>query len=218
VWTCVGDITEIAGPWVEALGELEEIPRSRKVDVGTYSYSYAELADVLGHSRPVLARHGLAAFQVPQIVDGEIAMTTVVMHTSGTFLQFAPFHLPAGNTAQSTGSAATYARRYSVTSILGLATEDDDGKNAGTRPQPTLSKENVDRFLTAAHDNLLTVEEIGKVVLDATQGRTIDPTKAWVSEVPALREALARHARNPGEASVPPVPEASPDIEDTPDE
>ena len=195
-WTVVGDITAIAGPWVAALGELEEIRRSRTVDVGTYKYSYAELGDVLSHARGVLKAHDLAVFQVAEVINGDIGISTTVMHSSGAHFMFAPFRLPAGNTAQSAGSAATYGRRYSLLSILGLGTEDDDGASAANREtkQATLSAENVDRFLTAAHDNLLTAEEIGAVVLDATGGRTIDPAAVYVTEVPALREALAKHS------------------------
>ena len=103
VWTVHGDVTQIAEPWVTALGELEEVARTHTANAGTYSYTYADLGDVLGQSRPVLARHGLALFQVPTVADGEVSMATVVMHTSGTWLEFAPLNLPAGPTAQSTG-------------------------------------------------------------------------------------------------------------------
>ena len=83
-------------------------------------------------------------------------------------------------------------------SILGLGTDDDDGATAGTRQskQETLSQANVDRFLAAAHDNLLTAEEIGLVVFDATKGRTTDPADVYVTEVAALREALDRHTHD----------------------
>ena len=60
-------------------------------------------------------------------------------------------------------------------SILGLATEDNDGQTAGTRLPPKMSAANVERFLTAAHDATLTAEEIESVVYDATEGRTVDP-------------------------------------------
>ena len=242
-WTVHGDLTEFAPAWVAALGELKEVTRSRTVDVGSYSYSYSELGDVLSLVRGVLASHDLALFQVAEVVDGDVAVSTTVMHTSGVYLVFAPFHLPAGNTAQNVGSSCTYARRYSLLSILGLGTEDDDGKNAGTRtPRPgtTLSQENVDRFIAAAHDNLLTAEEIGLVVFDATKGRTIDPANVYVSEVAALREALHRHsdegvsqsdgageqaspapAESGGGKAAPHTADPSPDqptLEDTPDE
>jgi ERF superfamily len=199
-WVCVGDITAIAPAWVAALGELEDITRSRRADVtsertGTsYSYRYAELADATSTARAVLASHDLAVFQVPTIEDGEIAVRTTVMHTSGAHLVFEPFRLPAGSSAQQAGSAATYARRYALMAQLGLATEDDDGAGAATRPPPPpafLSAGNVARFLTACAEAHLAGDEIGDVVEEATGGRTREPAEAWVTEVAALREALA---------------------------
>jgi hypothetical protein len=41
--------------------------------------------------------------------------------------------LPVGKTAQATGSAITYSRRYALMAMLGLATEDDDGAAAAPR-------------------------------------------------------------------------------------
>ena len=76
-WTVHGDITQIAEPWVTALGELKEISRSRTANAGTYSYSYAELGDVLSEARTVLAAHDLAVFQVAEVIDGEVSVSTV---------------------------------------------------------------------------------------------------------------------------------------------
>ena len=80
----------IAAPWVAALGELEEIRRSRTANAGTYSYSYAELGDVLSHARGVLKAHDLAVFQVAEVVNGDVAVSTTVMHTSGAHLHVCP--------------------------------------------------------------------------------------------------------------------------------
>jgi ERF superfamily protein len=122
--------------WVAALGELQEVPRKQTANAGTYSYKYAELGDVLSHVRPVLTRHGLAVWQIPEVDQAEVVVTTIVTHTSGDERSFPPLRLPAGPTAQAIGSAITYARRYDLMSILGLATDDDDGATAGTRPDP----------------------------------------------------------------------------------
>jgi hypothetical protein len=46
-----------------------------------------------------------------------------------------PLRLPAGKTAQATGSALSYGKRYSLMAALGLATEDDDGAAASPRPE-----------------------------------------------------------------------------------
>jgi len=59
------------------------------------------------------------------------------MHTSGEFLTHKPTRLPVGMDAQKTGSAITYARRYSLMAALGLATEDDDGASAPPRKERT---------------------------------------------------------------------------------
>jgi hypothetical protein len=201
-WTCVGDITAIAPSWVAALGELEDITRSRSADAGTYTYRYADLADATSHARAILARHDLAVFQVPTIEAGDVVVRTTVMHTSGAHLVFDPFRLPAGKSAQQAGSGATYARRYSLMAQLGLATEDNDGATAGERPPPPpppLSESNVARFVAACNEANLTVEERGDVVEEATGGRTRNPAEAWVTEVDALRHALAaRRDGTPG--------------------
>jgi hypothetical protein len=210
-WQVVGDLEVLAPAWVSALGELQEIVRSRTANAGTYSYSYAELGDITSHARKVLSKHDLAVFQVATIEAGDITVRTTVMHTSGSHLLFAPFRLPAGNTAQNTGSAATYARRYSLMSILGLATEDDDGATAASRPPATLSEANVERFLTAATDAGVVVAD---VVETATGGRTTDPADVYVSEVAALRDALSRAAKAREDASgvgeqISPTPDAT---------
>lgn len=137
-WQVVGDPAEVTAAWVAALGELEDVARGREAVVetkagGSYRYRYADLGDVLSQARTVLARHGLATFQVAQVVADDVVVSTTVMHTGGAHLVFAGFVLPAGNTAQATGSSITYARRYALMSILGLATDDDDGASAGTR-------------------------------------------------------------------------------------
>jgi hypothetical protein len=195
-WVCVGDITAIAPAWVAALGELDDITRSRTADAGTYAYKYADLADATSQARAVLAKHDLAVFQVPTIDGTDIAVRTTVMHTSGAHLVFDPFRLPAGKSAQQAGSAATYARRYALMAQLGLATEDNDGADAAHRappPPPPLSTANVTRFVTACEEAGLDAAARGDVVEAATGGRTRDPGEAWVTEVDALRHALAAH-------------------------
>jgi len=105
---------------------------------GSYTYRYADLADVLASVRPLLARHGLALTQDVRTVDRSVEVTTFVLHVSGGSLAFGPLALPLGDTPQGTGSAITYARRYAVLAALGLATEeDDDGRAAAPRSNGT---------------------------------------------------------------------------------
>jgi hypothetical protein len=126
-------IDALAAALVEALGEMSEVSKTRTANAGSYSYSYADLADALGMARPILASHGLAVTQAAESTHDEVIIWTTIVHRSGQYVTYAPTRLPAGKTAQNTGSAVTYSRRYSLMAVLGLATEDDDGANASPR-------------------------------------------------------------------------------------
>ena len=94
---------------------------------------YATIDQIIEEIRPVLASHGLFVMQLPSNSEaGEIQMVTRLYHVSGQWMQSPTLTItPQKKDAQGIGSAITYARRYSLTSFLGLNTgEDDDGHAA----------------------------------------------------------------------------------------
>lgn len=94
---------------------------------------FASLAAVRNAVVPLLAKHGIAMSQDLKSVDGAVACTTILMHSSGQRLMFGPLVLPVSkNDAQGFGSAATYARRYSLMAVAGVVGDDDDDANAAT--------------------------------------------------------------------------------------
>jgi hypothetical protein len=125
----------VEAAFIAFAAEVPPIPMDKVAVVdtrsgGSYTYRYADLADLLALVRPLLARHGLAVTQDVQTVDREARVTTFVLHVSGGSLAFGPLGLPLGDTPQGTGSAITYARRYALLAALGLATEEDDDGHA----------------------------------------------------------------------------------------
>jgi hypothetical protein len=94
-----------------------------------FKSKYADLAGVIEHSTPVLSKNGLA---VSQICEGEYGVTTILMHESGQWIKGTLNIKPAKDDPQGRGSALTYARRYSLSSIINLASEDDDDANSAT--------------------------------------------------------------------------------------
>lgn len=96
-----------------------------------FKSKYVELDDLLASVRPVLSKHGLVVLQEPSGED-KVLIKTILIHTSGEFIEFEPLTLkPVKNDPQGVGSAITYGRRYSLSSILGVAWDkDDDGNNA----------------------------------------------------------------------------------------
>jgi hypothetical protein len=98
-----------------------------------YSYDYADLAEVLTAVRPALAKHGIATLQPAMVSQRSVTITTLLGHKSGEFIRN-DFTLPIDSTdPQAVGSGITYARRYALQSLLGVAPEspDDDGRAAG---------------------------------------------------------------------------------------
>lgn len=120
------EIGAIAAAVVAAQGELANPPKSKTVHAGAKRYSFAPLPEIIDAVRPVLAKHKLA---VLQLVRGGV-LETRLMHASGEWIG-AVYALPAIGDSQSMGSAITYARRYCLCAILGIAgDEDEDGQAA----------------------------------------------------------------------------------------
>lgn len=126
--------SENIGKLAEALSKAQAIikppkkGRTAKVntkDGGSYSYSYADLADVIECYRVPLSSHGLALTQTMRMQDGHMVLVTKLAHLSGEWLD-SEYPVATYVRAQEQGSAITYARRYAVTAMLGIAAEDDD--------------------------------------------------------------------------------------------
>ena len=96
-----------------------------------YKSKYAPLQDVLNIVRPLLSKYGLSIIQNPA-GDGElISIHTMLIHESGEWIEFEPLILKAEKiTPQGAGSAITYGRRYALSAVLGISSEDDDDGNS----------------------------------------------------------------------------------------
>lgn len=104
---------------------------------------YADLASVWEACREPLANNGLAIVQLPEVHDTSVTVTTMLMHESGeTITNMLSLPIPdvrgkvgddgqqrgpAINRMQVIGSVITYARRYSLMAVVGIAPEEDDG-------------------------------------------------------------------------------------------
>lgn len=111
-----------------------------------FQSSYADLASVREAVREPFAANGLAATQVVARDDqGGLVLRTLLLHSSGEWLA-SDFPLLGDLTRpQVLGSLLTYARRYSLAAIAGIAQDDDDGnaaqQHADTRPARTAPPE-----------------------------------------------------------------------------
>jgi len=115
--------------------ECPEINLDSEVSVGSsYTFKYASMGNIVKTVRPVLAKYSLGFYQLV----GEHGVKTVVTHPEGT-IEGEWLPLVYGSKMQEVGSAITYAKRYSLSAILGIVTEQDDdgsGENKSFRSTP----------------------------------------------------------------------------------
>ena len=118
---------------------------------------YADLESVMEACLPALNAAGIALVQPIGTDDqGRYYAETVLIHESGEELRCRVPLLVGKGDMQGLGSALTYARRYGLMAMAGIAPEDDDGNLATPRPggsrsamppsRPTLEEYPADRF------------------------------------------------------------------------
>ena len=130
-----------------AAAQAEMKPASKNAANPFLKNKYADLQSCFEACNAVLPAHKLSISQIIVPAEsGYISVQTFLMHESGEWISSVctlPCAVPVSgngkpsvNAAQAAGSAITYARRYGLSAIVGLATDDDDGNAAGAPVQP----------------------------------------------------------------------------------
>lgn len=127
---------------------IPTIEKGKKANVGKYSYEYADLSDVTAKVLPLLAAHGLAFTTYTGISEqGQFQLTYALLHTCGEKVEGVYPLPPTSAPPQQMGAAITYARRYALTAVTGVAPGGDDTDAVGvvSAPAPVVAREVVPR-------------------------------------------------------------------------
>lgn len=146
------NITEIAPAMAKAWGETPTPKHNKEVTVqtkqgGKYTFNYTTLAGIMDAIREPFKANGLFVIQDVKTERSEnssdtlLTIKTFIYHTSGEYLSGGELTVKAAYDMQGLGGQITYLKRYSLSSVLGLATEQDDDGNspealAGYTQQP----------------------------------------------------------------------------------
>lgn len=133
-------IKNIAAALAKAQGEM-----GKAVKDGTnphFRSKFASLDAVIDASREALTSNGIAVVQngIMSATSAPLLVCTL-LHTSGEWIRgFYPLTPAKQNDPQALGSAMTYMRRYSLSSMVGISQSDDDGEAASAPAKPRDAK------------------------------------------------------------------------------
>ena len=131
---CSESITELAKALLQVQNEMA--PATKDAVNPFIKNRYATLNSVMESCRSALITHGIWLTQLPvpapiELGPGHIALMTKLTHAESGQWQSSLTVIPLPKAdPQGMGSAITYGRRYALTAMLGMITEDDDGGEA----------------------------------------------------------------------------------------
>ena len=139
-------IAKIGPALVAAQGAFGPITKDGKNPA--FRSRYATLDGIMAAVRPALAANGLAVVQGvihPETGDGGklvgITVESVLVHASGEWMATAVPVPVVKADAHGLGSALSYGRRYGVSALLALTTDEDDDGNAASTPRPAARRQ-----------------------------------------------------------------------------
>lgn len=133
---------------------------------GRTEYSFATLEDIVDMVRPVLQKHGFAVSFKVNTSNG-VNVQCSLMHKEGhsieTAMSLKEDKSGGKNDVQALGSSISYAKRYTLSSLLNIATRDDDDAQAAMQKDNRVITAGQSKTLEAKFDQL-TIERQDKFI------------------------------------------------------
>jgi len=185
---------------------------------------YADLASVCDACLPHLSAQCIAVLQPVSANGPLVTVETILVHSSGEFIKssltlvayeatkgggFSPSDKP-----QSVGSAITYARRYSLSALVGVSADDDDGNAASGRTRPAPATSTTDVADDARTIEACATQEILRTTASAISARYVrgSPEHTFLADVVRrCNEALRAQKRDDITSDVAAAPTLPPD-------
>ena len=144
-----------------------------------FKSKYANINSVIDAVKKPLNDNGIALIQsLSPSDDSKLHLTTRLIHSSGEWIEDTAVCPLQKQDAQSMGSAISYIRRYSISSLCALYADDDDGQSAVLNASDYLQKINHSQSLEELQANynfvmgeVKTDRTLSKLVIDAKDKR-----------------------------------------------
>ena len=134
-------VNELAAALAKAQGAIANAPKDGAISSGSKRYRYATLASIWDACRTHLSTNNLAVTQGAQVGPAGITLTTLLMHGSGQFVSNELVMPISSRDEKGIGQAMTYARKYALAAMVGVAPDDDEPGRAGAVRESASSSE-----------------------------------------------------------------------------
>lgn len=170
--------------FMQVLNEVPNFSTDETANAGSRTYKYLNLSTLLKNIKPIFEKHGIAFSQKVTFNgtgDGRQALGTVETiifdeNEQQTVCSY-PFFITGD--PQQVGSAITYARRYSLTAVLGIFPDkDDDGSYAKQQyntADKTIGADQYAALVKAMDAHAIPTEARGEFI----SGTLNRPVKGW---------------------------------------
>jgi len=211
------DQSPTIGKLAAALAKAQLVMESAKKDATNphLKNRYADLTSCWAACRKPLGENGLSVAQLTKSVSPDLVkIVSVLLHESGEWIR-SELTVPAGgnkgvNAAQAMGSAISYGRRYGLSALVGISTDDDDGTASGmpqgqqqARQQTTQAPPRQQQAPRQAPQGQpqggdMATERQVKAIHAITKGKGLDPhafaAQTLGREIDSLKEITKREA------------------------
>ena len=154
-----------------------------------FKSKYVPLESVVESITSIAPKHGISFVQwASNDENGRVGVSTMIMHTSGEYIEFDPVYMNADkNTAQGAGALISYLKRYSLSAVFGITSDqDDDGNHAsGNTNKPKQQPKAKQEHIKDLKDKIKQAVEIGGN--DATEQKVMQWLK--ISDYDNVTEA-----------------------------
>lgn len=129
----------------ESLGQLALALAKAQGEMGSaikdstnpfFKSRYTSRAAVRAAYTPALSKYQLAFLQPARTIGRSVIITSLLIHSSGEFIEETMVWTAKDDSPQAVGSALTYGLRYGAVAMTGVAAEDDDGEGTSTHSPP----------------------------------------------------------------------------------
>ena len=186
-------VNELAAALSKAQGQFDHAKKDVKNEF--FKSRYADLASVIDAAKKPLSDNGLSVVQSVDFNEsGDSYLETILLHSSGQWINSRYLIKPMKSDPQAFGSAMTYARRYSFSAITGIASDDDDG-NAASQGKPEAKKETKPAEPQPTIEELTTFIRLAKT-LDELQKKWLTLTKPQQHALSAVKDEVKENIRH----------------------